>query len=160
MQEGHSTMEDPNQGKRLAIAIPSALLLGLSGFFASSIALHPDGTHGPVLAIDGVRTAILAVTALAIVFFAARPLNPDPRIAQAVMLAGAVLATVLGLEGIITPSADAGRVPGASPYMQILAAVGLLTLRWRKGLWPTSRWMLEAQQAAAQRRISRRGKRE
>ena len=158
MEEGLTAVEDPHRDKRLAIAIPSALLLGLSGFFAATIALHGDGSHGPVLAIDGVRTLVLAVAALLIVYMAARPMKPDPRIAQAVMLAGAILGIVLGLEGIITTYGMDTFAPGAAPYMQLVAAAGFLTLRWRRSLWPTSRWLIEAREAAAKRTTSKRAR--
>lgn len=156
MPEGEATLEDPRRNHRLAVAIPAALLLGVSGFFADTIVLRPDGTHSSLIGIEGVRTLVLAVIALLVVYFAAQPNKPDPRIAQAIMLAGAIVAIVVSLERFITLNDNPVQVPGVAPYLQILAAVGLLVLRWKRSLWPTSRWIIEAREAAAARTQSRR----
>ncbi len=158
MPEGVAQTEDPHRQQRLMIAVPAALLLGASGFFNAAIRLNPDGTHGPVFGIELARTLVLLFVALLSVWFAVYPLKPDPRIAQAVMLAGAVIAIVVGLEGFLTIRADATVTPGVAPYLQVIAAAGFLVLRWKRSLWPASRWLIEAQQAGVKGTASRRGK--
>lgn len=158
MPEGVAQTEDPHRSKRLLIAIPAVLLLGASGFFNATIRLNADGTHGPLLGIDGVRSLVLVIAALLALWFAAQPLKPDPRIAQAVMLAAAVIAIVVGLEGFLAYRNEPTLNPGVAPYLQIIAAVGFLALRWKRSLWPASRWLIAAQQAGIQRPASRRGK--
>lgn len=154
--EGAVEIQDPHRQTRMRIAIPAGVLLGASGFFGETVRLHPDGSHGPLVGMDLWPTLIFLIVAGLAIWFAARPTKPDPRIAQAVMLAAAIVAIVVAVAAFVEARGIADQAPGVAPYLQSLAAVGFLVLRWKRSLWPASRWLIEAQKAAAERTPSRR----
>lgn len=156
MPEGAVELQDPHRKTRLRIAIPAGILLGASGFFRQSVELRGDGTHGAIFGMDLFPTLIFLIVAVLAVWFAARPSKPDPRIAQAVMLAAAIVSIVVAVAAFVETSGIDDQAAGVAPYLQVLAAMGFLVLRWKRSLWPASRWLIEAREAAARKGTSRR----
>jgi hypothetical protein len=144
MQEGRVERDDPQRGRRIALVTAAATALFASGLFAPSIALLADGRHGEIIQPHIARLAVFFLIALLTITVARDPFKPDVRVAKSLMLAGAVIAIVVGLADLVEANALPNAAVGVAPYLQIAAAALYLVARWASGLWPMTQWNLAA----------------
>ena len=151
-------LADPNRTHRLVAGLLASGLTVLSVVFTGAIYGFVDGGHSAFLRSGyGPREAILALVGLAAAWFVLNPARPDARVAQSAMLGAAIVTIAVGSTlffgaiAIQPQGAVATAWPGVGAWMLLLAAVLFLYLRWRRDLWPESRWMAQLQAAGARR---------
>lgn len=159
----HPEREDPQRPKRLVIGLIASGLMVLSVFFTATVIGLPDGSHTGLLRSDyGVREALYAVVGLGAAWFVLNPFRPDPRVAQAAMLAAGIVGVAVGFTlfaGAIQVQTGGDIVtsyPGPQAWMLLVSGVLFVTLRFRRSLWPESPWMADLMQRTPKRPVSRR----
>lgn len=151
--------QDPYRTHRRILGLAASGFMVASVFFSRAVYGFEDGDHTTLFNTGyGMAEGLVAAIGLVAGWGVLNPMRPDPRVAQAIMLAAGLVSLVLGVTLFVgavaaLPSGSVQEVwPGPQAWLLIVAGILFVYLRWHRGLWPESPWEARILDAAARRR--------